>query len=145
MHTLSSYPQSLQKKVTLLKHFRNYLVEQQRKAEEEEGEVGISATSAVEVVDSQTDTSMVYLKKWVRTKHAILFRLSNGTVQVVFYDHTEVLLSHEGKVVTYVDKKRQRTTYTLDHAVMESSAEIGKRLKYAKDILKQLIPGTKKN
>ena len=97
----------------------------------------------MEVVDSQTDYPLPYLKKWVRTKHAILFRLSNGTVQVVFYDHTEVLLSDDAKVVTYVDKRRNRTTYRLDEIMIESSAEIGKRLKYAKDILKQLIPGQK--
>mmetsp|Transcript_4732 Transcript_4732/g.10265 ORF Transcript_4732/g.10265 Transcript_4732/m.10265 type:complete len:876 (-) Transcript_4732:168-2795(-) len=142
MHTLSSYPESLQKKVTLLKHFRNYLVEQQRKAEEE-GEVETTATPAVEVVDSRTDTSMIFLKKWVRTKHAILFRLSNETVQVVFYDHTEILLSHEAELVTYVDKKRQRNTFKLDQMVLDPSAEVGKRLKYAKDILKQLVPGSK--
>ena len=145
MHTLSSYPEMLQKKVTLLKHFRNYLVEQQKKAQEEgeEGDAVDVAPPAVEVVDSQTDYPLPYLKKWVRTKHAILFRLSNGTVQVVFYDHTEVLLSDDAKVVTYVDKRRNRTTYRLDEIMMESSAEIGKRLKYAKDILKQLIPGQK--
>jgi len=153
MHTLSSYPEALQKKVTLLKHFRNYLVEQQKKAEEEEeqknadGSVDTDANrAAVEVVTSRVDdesSTMIYLKKWVRTKHAILFRLSNGTVQVVFYDHTEVLLSDEAKIVTYVDKKRHRTTYRLDDVTIDPSQEIGKRLKYAKDILKQLLPGSK--
>lgn len=153
MHTLSSYPEALQKKVTLLKHFRNYLVEQQKKAEEEDeqkntdGSVDTDANKpAVEVVTSRVDdegASMIYLKKWVRTKHAILFRLSNGTVQVVFYDHTEVLLSNEATVVTYVDKKRNRTTYRLDEMSIDPTQEIGKRLKYAKDILKQLLPGSK--
>ena len=142
MHTLSSYPESLQKKVTLLKHFRNYLVEQQRKAEQE-GEIATTAMPAVEVIDSHSDTSMVYLKKWVRTKHAILFRLSNDTIQVVFCDHTEILLSHGAAIVTYVDKKRERTTFNLGDMLMEPSAEIGKRLKYAKDILKQLVPSFK--
>ena len=153
MHTLSSYPEALQKKVTLLKHFRNYLVEQQKKAEEEDeqkntdGSVDTDANKpAVEVVTSRVDDEgsfMIYLKKWVRTKHAILFRLSNGTVQVVFYDHTEVLLSNEAAVVTYVDKRRNRTTYRLDEMAIDPTQEIGKRLKYAKDILKQLLPGSK--
>jgi hypothetical protein len=145
MHTLSSYPESLQKKVTLLKHFRNYLVEQQKKAEEEEdntdGSVDAVAFGLAAVRVDDDASTMIYLKKWVRTKHAILFRLSNGTVQVVFYDHTEVLLSNEARVVTYVDKKRHRTTYRLDEVTIDPSQEIGKRLKYAKDILKQLLPG----
>ena len=33
---------------------------------------------------------MPFLKKWVRTKHAILFRLSNRTVQVLFMDRRYV-------------------------------------------------------
>jgi POLO box duplicated region len=35
---------------------------------------------------------MPFLKKWVRTKHAILFRLSNRTVQVLFMDRRFVLI-----------------------------------------------------
>ncbi len=41
--------------------------------------------------------NLTYLKKWVRTRHAILFRLSNRTVQVIFFDHSEILLSSEAR------------------------------------------------
>jgi len=84
------------------------------------------------------------LKKWVRTKHAIFFRLSNKTVQVVFHDHTEVLLTSEGRIVTYVDKHHVRTMYHLEDIMVEDlHADIKKRLKYSKDILHQLISGVK--
>lgn len=82
-YTLQNYPEdsdSLKKKVTLLQHFRSYLSEQQKRAEEA-GE----ASPLTSDFDERGDTSektMVYMKKWIRTKHAILFRLSNGTVQV---------------------------------------------------------------
>mmetsp|Transcript_48848 Transcript_48848/g.147179 ORF Transcript_48848/g.147179 Transcript_48848/m.147179 type:complete len:1011 (-) Transcript_48848:184-3216(-) len=145
IHTLSSYPESLQKKVTLLKHFRNYLVEQQKRAVEEgeEKQDAFGASLDLEAGEETEidNTALVYLKKWVRTKHAILFRLSNSTVQVVFYDHTEILLSSEARVITYVDKKHRRITYHLDEIMMTPNAEISKRLKYTKDILQQLIPG----
>ena len=162
-HLISSYPPELQKKVTLLKHFRNYLVDQQKShdarhagdgdgdgatasasaaPEGAAGGVGAmlsgqglvrdgklaegacaavkfgqsstrysaagavggtedmavspghgSGTSGDELgtalgldVDEGEDVEMPFLKKWVRTKHAILFRISNRTVQVVFYD-----------------------------------------------------------
>ena len=91
-HTLSKYPDTLQKKVTLLKHFRNYLIEQQKREISQEEQFGPE--------DCDDDGSMVYLKKWVRTKHAILFRLSNRTVQVIFYDHSEILLLSDGKSVS---------------------------------------------
>ena len=91
-HTLSQYPDTLQKKVTLLKHFRNYLIEQQKRETSED--------DRFDSEDHDEDESMVYLKKWVRTKHAILFRLSNRTVQVIFYDHSEILLLSDGKSVS---------------------------------------------
>ena len=149
-HTLTTYPSTLQKKVILLKHFRNYLVEQSKRGEEEGGDGvatgGISTgTSAVVSSSSGDDDSLVYLKKWVRTRHAILFRLSNRTVQVVFFDHTEVLLSAEARSVTYVDKERVRSTHSLASAMGSGGrADIAKRLKYTKDILHQLITGAKR-
>eukprot|EP00540_Astrosyne_radiata_P017838 CAMPEP_0116848186 /NCGR_PEP_ID=MMETSP0418-20121206/14852_1 /TAXON_ID=1158023 /ORGANISM="Astrosyne radiata, Strain 13vi08-1A" /LENGTH=360 /DNA_ID=CAMNT_0004479719 /DNA_START=36 /DNA_END=1119 /DNA_ORIENTATION=+ len=133
-HTLSEYPETLQKKVTLLKHFRNYLIEQQKKADDD--------GSAINTVDAVASAlPLTYLKKWVRTKHAILFRLSNQTVQIVFYDQTEVLLTPDERYITYVDKKRQRLTYQLNDELVGSNAEMAKRLMYAKEILHQLLTG----
>ena len=130
-HTLTDYPESLQKKVTLLKHFRNYLVEQQDKAE----------TDSADAAPTPADGAMPYLKKWVRTKHAILFRLSNQTVQIVFYDQTEVLLTPDERYITYVDKKRHRQTFHLSDELVGSNPEMAKRLRYAKEILHQLLVG----
>jgi len=124
--------------VTLLKHFRNYLIEQHKRDESNEDET---------FPDGEADASRatVFLKKWVRTKHAILFRLSNQTVQVVFYDHTEILLTSEAHIVTYVNKKHERETYRLDEVMMATEhGDINKRLKYAEGILQQLVSGQKK-
>jgi polo-like kinase 1 len=131
-HLINCYPQELQKKVTLLKHFRNYLVDQQKNSGKNscgddgnggnpglirEGVISDGACQSVKFGQSSTrynsmeennyhahdgsagpmsplgmmdseedDQDMPFLKKWVRTKHAILFRISNRTVQVVFYD-----------------------------------------------------------
>ena len=93
---------------------------------------------------SNLDISFVYLKKWVRTKHAILFRLSDQTVQIVFYDQTEVLLTPDERFVTYVDKKRNRCTYYFNDELVATNAELAKRLKYSKEILQQLISGQKR-
>lgn len=138
VYSLSSYPEELQKKVTLLKHFRNYLIEQQNR--DEDKDVGACRDGV-----SEYKGPPIYLKKWVRTKHAILFRLSNKTVQVVFYDHTEILLSSEGRVVTYVDKRHDRTSHYLEDIMLSTQhADIKKRLKYVEGILHQLISGSQK-
>jgi len=96
----------------------------------------------------------VYVKKWMRTKHAIMFRLSNKIVQVNFQDHTEILLNSENRYVTYVNKKGERSTMPLNQALDSNNAEMTKRLKYTKDILthmlnnnqqanQQQVPGTR--
>ena len=141
-HTLSTYPDDLQKKVTLLKHFRNYLIEQQKKTGDDGIEECLSSPSSSST--SRTDMSLVYLKKWVRTKHAIFFRLSDQTVQIVFYDHTEVLLTSDERHITYVDKNRNRNTYYLTDELVGCNPEIAKRLKYTKEILQQLVSGQKR-
>jgi polo-like kinase 1 len=135
-HSLSDYPDSLQKKVTLLKHFRNYLIEQQKKSCDDGVVLGSSSPSSTRRASS---LGMVYLKKWVRTKHAIFFRLSDSTVQIVFYDHTEVLLTDDERHMTYVDKDKNRKTYYLTDELVGCNPEIAKRLKYTKEILQQLV------
>jgi polo-like kinase 1 len=55
----------------------------------------------------------VYVKKWMRTRHAIMFRLSNKIVQVNFQDHTEILLNSDNRLVTYVNKKGERSIMPL--------------------------------
>jgi len=139
-HSLTSYPDDLQKKVTLLKHFRNYLIEQQRKTGEGDYDECMMSPGG----RSRRNHAMVYLKKWVRTKHAIFFRLSDSTVQIVFYDHTEVLLTSDERHITYVDKNRHRNTYYLTDELVGCNPEIAKRLKYTKEILQQLVSGQKR-
>ena len=142
-HTLSHYPDQLQKKVTLLKHFRNYLIEQQKKTDEDDY-LTSSFFPKASSKSRGTSRQLVYLKKWVRTKHAIFFRLSNQTVQIVFYDHSEVLLTPDERHITYVDKQKNRNTYYLTDELVGCNSEIAKRLKYTKEILQQLVTGQKR-
>jgi len=84
-HRLQDYPKELQKKVTLLQHFRSYLEgsdkEKEMKLEEEERKA--CEPSSLEPPLRKND-QIVYVKKWMRTRHAIMFRLSNKIVQVNF-------------------------------------------------------------
>ena len=143
-HTLTNYPKELQKKVTLLQHFKSYL----------EGDNSTVTTNTTNSVansnrpeeniqndeNSQKPTqNFIYVKKWMRTRHAIMFRLSNKIVQVCFQDHTEIILSSESRVVTYVNKKSERSTYPLSTALESNNYEMTKRLKYTKDILTHML------
>lgn len=95
------------------------------------------------MTDDLTKGNLVYVKKWMRTKHAIMFRLSNKIVQVNFQDHTEILLNSESRLVTYVNKKSERQTLPLNVALESNNAEMTKRLKYTKDILTHMLNNNK--
>lgn len=75
----------------------------------------------------------------MRTKHAIMLRLSNKIVQVNFQDKTEIILSSEARVVTYVNKQGLRSTHPLTSALESNNMEMAKRLKYTKDILTHML------
>ena len=184
-HLMSAYPVELQKKVTLLRHFRDYMVDQQRTYTRsandvdmpassdngdgqgmpmvlQQGGIASGATSSIkfgvssarynngssssgcnmsssELMNDEDSEELPFLKKWVRTRHAILFRLSNRTVQVVFFDRSEILLSSEARIVTFVNKQGVRSEHSLEEVLAKGRADICKRLKYTKDIMYRLI------
>ncbi len=184
-HSIAAYPVELQKKVTLLRHFRDYMVDQQRTYTRsandvdmpasndngdgqgmpmvlQQGGIASGATSSIkfgvssakyssgysnsgdnmsssELMSDDDCEELPFLKKWVRTRHAILFRLSNRTVQVVFFDRSEILLSSEARIVTFVNKQGVRSEHSLEEVLAKGRADICKRLKYTKDIMYRLI------
>ena len=109
------FSKDLNKKVILLQHFKAYLLEEDKNTPIERKES--------ENIDEK---HYVYVKKWMKTKHAILFRLSNKIVQVSFLDQTEIILSSETKIVTYMDKKGQLSTYPLNTALDSTNYEMTK-------------------
>ena len=136
-HKMDDYPKELQKKVTLLNHFKNYLEGESNPPTDPQPKDPPSE----EVVkdDDEKKKPFTYVKKWMRTRHAIMFRLSNKIVQVCFQDKTEIILSSESRVVTYCNKKGERMTYPLSTALEMSNYEMTKRLKYTKDILTHML------
>ena len=100
----------------MLQHFRNYLYADANRIE----------------MSENRDSNFCYVKKWMKTKHAIMFRLSNKIVQVNFTDRTEIILSSEQKLVTYINLKGERSEYPLATALDSKNAEMAKRLKYTK-------------
>ena len=73
----------------------------------------------------------------------MLFRLSNGTIQVLFHDMPEVLISSEGNLITYSDKEKNRFVHSIAEIANKQCADISRRLTYAKEISSQLISASK--
>ena len=112
----------------MLNHFKSYLLEEAKNT--------IVEKKTSENID---ENKFVYLKKWMKTKHSTLFRLSNKLVQVCFIDQTEIHLSSETKVVTYVNKRGERLTFHLANAFDSNNIEMIKRLRYTKQILMHML------
>lgn len=148
-HNLKAYPQTMTKKITLLKYFRNYMNEHLLKTGEKSPE-------------SDDLTRLPYLKTWFRTRNAIVFVLTNGTVQVwfqvirtfvfqtnpmflnfqinFFNDHTKIILCPLMNAVTYVNSHRDFRTFKISLLERHGcSKELVTRLRYANDVLDRLI------
>ncbi|XP_026214909.1 serine/threonine-protein kinase PLK1-like [Anabas testudineus] len=82
-----------------------------------------------------------YLSLWFRTKSAIVLHLTNGTVQINFFqDHTKLILCPLMAAVTYIDEKRDFRTYKL--SLLEEygcSKELSSRIRYAKLMVEKLL------
>ena len=76
--------------------------------------------------------NLVYVKKWLKTPHALIFKLSNKVLQLSYQDNSELVLSSKSKKVSYLNKKGERTTYTLSEAMKSENKELIKRLNYAR-------------
>lgn len=131
-YSLTSYPRTLHKKVTLLQHFRSYL-------EGVRTQPSTPVDNAEPLPAQKKADHLVYLKKWMKTRHAIMFRLSNKIVQVDFQDKTQIILSSESRLVTYVNKKGDKSEYPIATALESDNAEMAKRLKYTKEILTHML------
>ena len=126
---INHHPKEINKKMLLMKHFHEYL--EGKSNDEFQDELSPKAAEN----DNNLNNSPIFVKKWMRTKHAILFRLNNKVVQVCFQDNTEIIICSDSRLVTFVCKRGTRETFTLQEAVDSPDIEMTKRLKYAKDVV----------
>jgi polo-like kinase 1 len=129
-HTLKEFPESLTKKVTLLKYFRNYMQEHLLKA-----------GANIAPREGEEMTRLPFLRTWFRTRSAIVLQLSNGILQINFFqDHTKVILCPLMGAVTYIDNSRDAHTYRLPLLEKHGCCtELASRLQYAKTMVERLL------
>ncbi|XP_045568457.1 serine/threonine-protein kinase PLK1 [Salmo salar] len=128
--SVRSYPATLSKKITLLKYFRNYMSEHLLKA-------GANITPR----DGDELARLPYLGHWFRTKSAIVLHLTNGTVQINFFqDHTKLILCPLMGAVSFIDEKRDFRTYKTS-LIQEFGCckELASRMRYARLMVAKLL------
>ena len=97
--------------------------------------------SSVEV----KETDFIFVKKWMITKHAIIFRFSNKIIQTIFKDKTQVILHCLNNEATFIDKKSEKIKFPINKIFESNNYEFIRRVKYIKEILTHMRNTNKKN
>ena len=128
-HQLNNYPDVLKKKVTILKHFKDYLLKDNE---------NIIKTNKVNENNNQNEP-YTYVFRWMKTEQVTMFRLSNKIVHFFFLDKTEIILVTNPKIVIYVNEKRERYLDHVKNAENSNDPVFLKNLKNAKEVLKKIL------
>ena len=152
-YSVSEFPEDLKNKVYLLKHFERYIMDR------------LYGDYDYTFEDLDRTKGMDFVQKYLRMKHVIVFKMSHDVLQVTppfvaqpshadaklqfnFYDHSKVILSSHGLLVTHIDKNYKLTRFTLSEVMTQAlqpplaDAEQAKfhqrlvdKLKYCKEVL----------
>ncbi|EKM57520.1 uncharacterized protein PHACADRAFT_115710 [Phanerochaete carnosa HHB-10118-sp] len=134
-YTVSDHPEELKSKVYLLKHFEKYIMDR------------LYGDYDYTFEDRERTKGMDFVQKYLRMKHVIVFKLSHDVLQFNFYDHSKVILSSHGLLVTHIDKNYQLSRQPLSEIMANAlrppmNAEQAKRneklvekLRYCKEVL----------
>jgi polo-like kinase 1 len=172
--SIDEYPIDLKSKVDLFIEFKNFFEEENSKSKKDEPNSKRRDNEEVEEKKSQErhhhrhkkrkesknsdeddqsvnasmktieEIDFIFVKKWIKTRHAIIFRLSNKAIQVCFKDKTQIILNIANENVIYINKKGEEDIYPINKALNSSNYEMNKRVKYTKDVLSYMISTNKK-
>ncbi|TFY51546.1 hypothetical protein EVJ58_g10508, partial [Rhodofomes roseus] len=135
-YTVSEYPEDLKSKVYLLKHFERYIMER------------LYGDYPYTYEDTNRTKGMDFVQKYLRMKHVIVFKLSHDVLQFNFYDHSKVILSSQGLLITHIDKDYNLTRWKLseimaialrppvaDPVQLKFNQRLYDKVKYCKEVL----------
>ncbi|KAF8068666.1 kinase-like domain-containing protein [Lyophyllum atratum] len=136
-HTVDVYPEELKNKVYLLKHFERYIMDR------------LFGEYEYTYEDVDRTRGMEWVQKYLRMKHVIVFKLSHDILQFNFFDHSKLILSSHGLLITHIDKDYKMTRWTLSEVmalaiqpnpdvepeVLKFNQRLVDKLKYCKEVL----------
>ncbi|CAD8169533.1 unnamed protein product [Paramecium pentaurelia] len=112
-YEFENYPQELNKKVTLLQKFTQYL--------------GIDENNTI--CNSQIST--IFVDKFLKTRNALLLKLSNGVIQADFIDKTVIVISTNENIL-FVNEKGDKFSYNLEQ--IKDKDKIQRRYNYVQQL-----------
>ena len=145
-YDFNDYPNEIENKVSLLTHFQKFFkmnnnnletylqIENEKKYEEKIKKQNEEENKNKVGVENE-EKPLIYIKNWMRTKHAIIFSLTNKLIQYIFLDNSEFQISNLTKTFTYVNRRRERFTYPLNIIETILNNEIKIKFKYVKGLM----------
>ncbi|KAL5522527.1 hypothetical protein ACEPAG_8543 [Sanghuangporus baumii] len=142
-YTVTLHDEALKNKVYLLKHFERYIMER------------LYGEYSFTFEDVERTKDMDFVQKYLRMKHVIIFKLSNGNIQFNFSDHTKLILSSQGLLVTHINKDYELSRWTLSEIMARALrpsddpveakfvARLAEKLKYCKEVLYSIHTASK--
>ena len=146
-YTFDNYPIEIKDKIILFKYFKKYINEQIQREEKKNKDKNNNNKDINEIqtekdnIDNNNNNkkSITFMRSWLRTKGAISFKLSDGTMQVVFQDNIQIILFYYFYYLTYINKEGKKVTYLLSTSSYISNEEMRERLKYVKQLMKYIV------
>merc|ERR1719242_491777 len=130
-----NFPSALSKKVKLLQYFDAYLWNKSESDHDEIDKIKEKLRQKDErLSDLVINENKICVKKWLQEKYAMLFRLTNNTVQVNFTDSSK-LVFQDSSLIMYQNKNGQKNIYTLDQVYDSKRKDLKKRFKYTQQLL----------
>ncbi|KAG8835886.1 Cell cycle serine/threonine-protein kinase cdc5/MSD2 [Serendipita sp. 399] len=136
-YDVANRPDDLSDKTRLLGHFSTYLMQK------------LYGDHPYTYMDKDRTTGMDFVQKYLRLKHAILFKISNDVLQFNFYDHTKLILHHRGHIVAFISKDDELQQFFLSDVIVEGSTteeqalreKLLLKLKYCRQVLREIRKG----
>ena len=134
-YNLNNYPSHLQKKIILLKHFKDYLLKENE---------NIISTNKFNENDDK-NWPYTYASEWKKIDDVNIFRLTNEIIQIIFKDKSEVILCINKKLLVYKDKKNSRSVCFLPNVSESSNKDFIEKVEYSRKLLVEILKKAQEN
>merc|ERR1712083_905602 len=119
--SIHSYPEEMFKKAKLLGYFEKALCRDDN-------------VENRPLIPTDASNEAAYVDSWKRVRFAVIFRLMNGTVQIIFEDDSQLIYKDPSTVV-YQDRAGRQTVGSLDEISQSERADVNKRYKLMRHVL----------
>lgn len=136
-YSLPDCPETLTKKITLIKYFKSFLMGSGGRKEDVLQCSGFSESDVISSRQAATlpppgSQNWVYVKGWAKVENTYIFRFSNKSVQVCFPDGSEMFFFWQMELVTYRQPATDtegvvQRTLPISEVQSESKLSIGLR------------------